>query len=933
MKIVTLILLLFFVRGYASGQSVPEKNYNDSNMVRGIVADVDSVIKLRNTSVLVLRAEDSILVKFTYAAANGSFNLDGLPNGKFLLLLSYPGYADYVEEFSLTAEKRIHEFGLLKIIPKTKLLQEVIVKGQINLLRVKGDTTEYRVKNFKIQPNAKVEDLLKQLPGIQIDNEGRITAQGQQVKKVLVDGEEFFGDDPTLVTRNIRADMIDKVQVYDKSTDKSVLTGIADGNKEKTINLQLKEDKKNGYFGKVEAGVGTNGFYTGQAMLNSFKGKRKFSVYGLAGNDGKTGLGWLENAKYASSNVDMSEPGVIIDMGGDDELESFDGRYNGQGIPVARNGGVHYDNKWNSDKNALNFNYKIGSLVVEGNSNAFTLNNLPGNAISVNGDQNFRNRIFRQKADARYQIRIDSSSEIKISVDGTLKKVETENNYTSAAKNGSDLLLNNELRGFSSSSDNKLLNTNVFYSKKFKKPGRTLSVNLLQMLTDRNADGFLKSRINFYDANGAVDSTQLIDQYKKNITMASDLHGNIEVSEALSKSVSAIFNYGIGYSKTNSDRNSFNKSAGGKYDVLDTAFSNSFELKQLYNQFGTFINYGNEKNILNFGTKVSTVNFRQFNKNINNLYNRNFIVWYPQVNWQHRFSQGSFLKANYAGNTIKPNADQLQPVRSNNNPLNITVGNPDLKPAFANRLFMAYQSINPVKGRLIGVFVNTSITTRAIIRSLDTDSLGRSVNKAVNLTGKNTSNLNFSFFYDTKIKKLNLDAGVNFSADYNTYYALSNKVNNRLKFNTYTLQFRGGKAVANKYEFNFAFGPSYVVSGSSLLPDIDNNGKGFAANGGFTVYLPAAIQLSSNVNYQYNESTGIFSNGLSRTILNASINKSFLKERSLKLSLSGNDLLNQNIGFSRNVDGFLLNQNSFTTIRRYFMLSLIFDFSKMGKNN
>src|ERR1700733_12040323 len=174
------------------------------------------------------------------------------------------------------------------MILKSKLLAEVLVKGTRAAIKIKGDTTEYNAAAFKIQPNAKVEDLLKQLPGIQVDKDGKITAEGQEVKKVLVDGEEFFGDDPTLVTKNIRADMVDKVQLYDKKSDQATFTGIDDGQKTKTINIKLKEDKKNGMFGKAEAGDGTQNIYQGQLLFNAFKSKEKFSVYGTLGNNGKT---------------------------------------------------------------------------------------------------------------------------------------------------------------------------------------------------------------------------------------------------------------------------------------------------------------------------------------------------------------------------------------------------------------------------------------------------------------------------------------------------------------------------------------------------------------------------------------------------------------------------------------------------------------------
>ncbi|MDB5001436.1 MAG: TonB-dependent receptor, partial [Mucilaginibacter sp.] len=238
------------------------------NLVKGIIIDSASNAKLSNASISVLRAKDSTLIKFTRATTNGSFTVNNMGTGKFILLVTYPAYADYVENFTLDSVKAQRSFGNIDLQLKARLLNTVLVTGRVAAIKIKGDTTEYNAKAFTIQPNSKVEDLLKQLPGIQVDKDGKITAQGQTVSKVLVDGEEFFGDDPTLVTKNIRGDMVDKVQLYDKKSDQAAFTGIDDGQKTKTINIKLKEDKKNGYFGKIDAGVGTDGYYQGQGLFN-----------------------------------------------------------------------------------------------------------------------------------------------------------------------------------------------------------------------------------------------------------------------------------------------------------------------------------------------------------------------------------------------------------------------------------------------------------------------------------------------------------------------------------------------------------------------------------------------------------------------------------------------------------------------------------------
>src|SRR6185437_9112247 len=361
MKIKALFTLLFFLFAVSA---FAQNSYN----VKGMISDSVEHIKLERSAVSILQAKDSILVKFCFTNADGNFSLNGIGKGKYILLVSCPDYADYAEQFRLDSAKQAVDFGHINMVLRSRLLQEVIVKGTASQMKIKGDTTEFNARAFVIQPNAKVEDLLKQLPVITVDKDGKITAQGQTVSKVLVDGEEFFGDDPTLVTRNIRADMVDKIQLYDKKSDQAAFTGVDDGVKTKTINIKLKEDKKNGVFGELNGNIGTDGYYEGQLLYNRFKANQRFSAYGTMANDGRIGLGFSDASRLGAGNGDIQfvDGGISINTSGNDALDSFSGYYDGKGLPTARSGGVHYDSKWNGEKESLNTNYKLGSIEVEG---------------------------------------------------------------------------------------------------------------------------------------------------------------------------------------------------------------------------------------------------------------------------------------------------------------------------------------------------------------------------------------------------------------------------------------------------------------------------------------------------------------------------------------------------------------------------------------
>ena len=934
MKLTITALVLFCV---CSLSALAQNPYS----VKGVSIDSVANVKLVNTSISILNAKDSTLRKFTRAAADGSFHLGNLNKGKFILLMTYPGYADYVEHFTLDSAKTTFNVGRVAMNLKSRLLNEVIIKGTVAAIKIKGDTTEFNAKAYTIQPNSKVEDLLKQLPGIQVDKDGKITAQGQTVQKVLVDGEEFFGDDPTLVTKNIRGDMVDKVQLYDKKSDQATFTGIDDGQKTKTINIKLKEDKKNGYFGKVDAGIGTDGYYQAQGLYNKFKGKKKFSVYGIGANTGKIGLSWQDNNKLGTNDGMQftDDGGMYFSSSGRDELDSFDGRYNNQGIPKAYTGGVHYDDKWKSDKYALNTNYKAGSLEVDGTRNDKTQQNLPLDPANPTGnrviksvsDNTFSNSIFRQKLDATYSVKLDTTSNLKISMDATQKNSDTHTTDTASSRRENESLLNTNQKRIDNSVDQQLYNATIFYNKKFKKTGRTISLNVTAGRTENKADGFLKSEIDYFDLNSAPTTQEIIDQRKTDNTKTSRLNTNITYTEPIAKGLAIVFNYGFGLNNSDADRKSFDKSGSGNYDLLNNALSNHYIFNQTSNQGGINFNYKKGKSNLRFGTRVTNVNYKQENAITNISVGRNFTNWAPQANFSYKISTYSNLNLGYYGNQTQPTIDQLQPILVNTDPLNITIGNPNLKPSFTNGFYGYYNMYKVLSDQSIWLNGNYSFTTNPIVNNVVTNgNLGKSTIQAVNLPGQKPYNFNVNLDLSRKLGFAGLSVNARLNTDGNTYYSMQNDTLNKTKANTYGGTIGLSKNKEKKYSIYLSAGPNYTVGQSSLNKNINNNGRGFSANYWLQVYLPWKIEVSSDGQYQYTAATQSFANDFRQTIINARLSKAFLKGEGLKLTLSGNDLLNQNQGFTRSASSTYITENRYTTIRRYYMLSVSWDFSGMG---
>jgi len=918
---ISLLICCFFL-------SVPTFAQNIYS-VKGEVIDTAAKVRLENSSIVVLNAKDSTLRAFTRAGTTGSFAINNLQKGKFIILISYPGYADYVEPFTLDSAKTSHDFGRLNMLLKAKLLADVIIKGKAQAIKIKGDTTEFNAKAFVIQPNDKVEDLLRQLPGIEIDKDGKITAQGQAVNKVLVDGEEFFGDDPTLVTKNLRADMVDKVQLYDKKSDQAAFTGIDDGVKNKTINIILKEDKKNGLFGSLNGNVGTSDYYEGQAIFNRFKAKEKFSAYGTAANDGRTGLGFQDASNLGIGNGDIQfvdGGGININSSSNDALDSFSGYYDGKGVPVTQSGGVHYDTKWDDDKKSLNTNYKAGNIDVTGITTTTTQQALPNYINDTYNTQSFNNSAFRQKLDATYQTKLDTSSNLKISADGTLKNFHVDNVYNSVT-DSDGVKVNQQKRTVINHGDQRIFDASALYTKKFKKPGRTLSWNLSEAYNKNTTDGYLKSEIDYYDVPGGKDS--LTNQYKTTSTLSSVFSSNITYSEPLFKKVAVLFNYGLGINNSSTDRESFNQSAPGVYDVLDPTYSNNYKFNQLTNQIGAIFNYKSGKTTFNFGTKASGVNYKQTDEYTGDVLKRNFINWAPQAMYQYRFSQQQFFIFNYSGNTTQPTISQIQPVLDNTDPLNITLGNPNLKPSFSNRLNAYYNSYQVLSGQQFYVSGNFSNTYDAIVNNTVTATSGKNTTQYVNLNNETPYNYGIYTQASKKIAPFDLSVGLRLNAAGNISYSYSDNALDRSNSHSYGAALTLQKFVKDKYNFFINAGPSYTFSSMSLQPGTNNNAAGFSSSGRVDLYFPLKFGAGTDVRYNYNAATQTFSAQYT-TIWNAYIYKTFLKDDKLKISASVNDLLNQNTNFSRGVNGNMSTQTNTSGIKRFFMLSVTWDFTKFG---
>ncbi len=898
-------------------------------LLKGIVSDTSEQTPLYQSSIMILQSKDSFLISFRRADARGAFSFSRLPAGKLICKISYPGYADYVTELDLKDSSETN-LGKISMILKRQLLKEVVVHGNMAAIRVKGDTLEFKADSFKVQEGATVEELLKRLPGIQIDKNGKITAQGQTVKKVLVDGEEFFGDDPTLVTQNLRADMVDKVQVFDKKSDQAAFTGIDDGQKTKTINLQLKENKKNGYFGKVEAGLGTHGYYNNQFMFNLFKKKLKFSGYGILSNIGTIGLNWQDNNSYGqsfASNYDYDEnTGFSYTGNGRDDLESWGGQYNGQGIPIVKTGGLHFNDKWNQDKQSVNLNYKILDLDVTGENATRAQFILPDTLYYNNTTESFHNHILRNKASGIFEVTLDSTSTLKVNVDASKDHKTTQSLYTSEYLAEDSSLVNSNKRQVNTVGDPEKLNTNLLWRKRFHKKGRTLSFNFKEEYQRDNSSGYLNSDTKFY--KDSLQPEQLIDQYKTFRNKTLTLDSRLAYTEPLSAISTLAVNYGLSGGNNQSNRNSFNKSSGGKYDAIDSAYSNDYHFSLLTQKTGLLYNLAGRKLHFNLGSDVGFTGFNQQNLDSGTTVKRHFVNWYPQGSISYKFSQEKNLFFRYEGRTQQPGIEQLQPLANNQDPLNIYIGNPLLKPAFSNEFSMQYYTFKPLSESNMYVYADASTTSNAISSKDFVDSLGRRIYQSINVNGNYSLYGNFNYGFKTKKPELKIDMSSGLSINRNEN--VINSEINQTTSKTYSFSLRLFKAKEKKYEFSLSPTAEHTTSVSSIQESLTTKYWTFNISAEGDVFLPLKFQVHSDCSINLRQKTSVFDTNNNTIFWNAWFGKKFFKKENLLLKLQANDILDQNIGFNRIVNSNYISQNTNTTIQRYLMLTLVWNFAKAG---
>ncbi len=883
--------------------------FSQKMSIGGNVQDTLAKTPLSSAVIMAVRLKDSVLVAHTRSGATGFFALKNMPIDTVQIIISHPKFGEQSFYVFGSSTNYAFDFGKIILPSKSYTLNEIVIYAYKDPVYYKGDTLIYTADSFKVKPNATVEDLLKKLPGIRVDAQGKITSQGKKVDQVLVDGDEFFGTDPTMATQNLNAKAVESVQVYEKKNENES----DDGNEMLQImNLQLKEDAKKGYFGKATGASDFQKFYEGEFLANKFNNKQKISVFTLGSNTPRSSVGWEDMYKYGLDN----ESNVQIDEDGD---YSWGGGNDNQGIPQTLKSSIYYTDKI-SPKTKLNFNYTYNNNQLIANSETASQYFLTDTNFRTNNRSNSN--------------QLNESHGINFGIVQNLDSL-TELNITSKLVFNSSTVNRSEINDFISREDmltrrteisnkNKAngysINTTANLTRKFKKPDRLLVASYNYVVTDNSSDGTLISDNIFFNNSGMANDS--INQKKTNLGSSESNNATVTYTEPITKKIKLEFEYNFNFNTGLQDKKALNY-ANGEYALQDSLFTNNFENIRMTNRFGAKFIYEVKKQRLTIGSR-----FRQVSIANNNLITQQTIKQtvnnvLPFLKYMYKFSQNTRLNFSYKTNSSQPSIDQLQPIQDNTNPNQIKNGNPNLLPTFKQNFEIDLYTYKPVSGKYIWSSASYSTTNNAFSNSIVFDSIGRTITTPVNVNGNYDGGLNIGGGFPFFSQMLEIDPSLNFN--YNSY---TSYINNQ-KNSTTTANTSSGLNIILKLdtlELNIGYNFQYNSPTSTF--NAANNKPYTAQNisASLNLKLPFKFNLETNATYTINSQRAEGYN-INFFLWNASLKKTFLKNENLIVSLDATDILNQNINTSRTIQDNVITDNITNIISRYILLKATFKFN------
>ncbi|RZK40448.1 MAG: hypothetical protein EOO90_14845 [Pedobacter sp.] len=858
---------------------------------------------------------DSSVVGTATTTTAGTFSIANIPVGKYRLFVVYLGLKTINKDFELTSAAPGVNFGDLILEDTGVDLATVEIKGEIPPVVVKKDTLEFNASAFKVKENAVVEDVLKKLPGVDVDKNGTITSQGETIRRVRVDGKDFMGNDPLMATRNLPADMIDKIQIIDDLSDQSKFTGVDDGNREKIINITTRQDKKNGFFGNSNFGYGEDvegdSRYDVSVNVNKFKNDEQMSIIGQFNNVNKQNFG---GGGFGGGGRGQGGGGA-----------------QSQGITTTNMAGLNYANVYkNGTQFNASYNFSKTSLFLERNS--FTQNLLGSTTTTNSSATSSTTDRLSHRLNFTLDAKIDSSISFRLRPDINLSQSDA-NNFENYDRRVLSTTTIGEQR-FTTNSSGPSIGNNLLIRKKFQRRGRTMSLNINTNVNNSEAEN-----LNFIQENvmvGTTPSVRVVNQQNDQNNRSINNNARLVYTEPLNKTLSLELNYTNGYSFDNQERLVYNfNPVTQRFDSIDPLFSNNFENTTFSNAVGFSFNKNEKKYNWNAGLGVQHLNQQRLDVTTNDNFKRDFINLTPSAQFRYNFSNSKRLIIRYDGRTQQPSIGQIQPILDNTNTQRILLGNPDLDQSFVNSFRIFYNSFDFASFRNFnaGAFLTHQFNgfgeNQRLITDVNDPNYGKIATSYVNVDG-NFSGSGWLSLSQPIIKNNKLSAQVDFRGNYQRSTGFTNSLENIT--NDYSIT-NGYRLISNLDKFDLIAGISGTLFRATYSANPRGNTKYYALapNIDISYMFPGNFRLQTDVTY--NKLTGR-GEGFDTdfTMMNAYLSRQFFKNRGT-FKFSVNDLLNQNTGITRTSNLNQIVDMNFNVLKRYYMLTFTYSLNRVAGRN
>jgi hypothetical protein len=834
-------------------------------------------------------------------------------------VISFEGYQPIFKKFTIDTAKV--DFATLYLQKKSQEMETVV--DEAPPMKVKGDTVEYSASMYATKPNAVAEDLLKKFPGIQVDASGNITAQGETVQRVLVNGKRFFSDDPKLATRNLPPDIIDKIQVFDDLDDQSKFSGFDDGNRVKTINITTKKDKRQGYFGRTVAGVGTDEDYDESVNMHRFNNDQQISLLAQA-ND-------INKQNFTIQDI-LGSSGSRRGNGGATAATN----QTSPGITTVWAAGTNYKDSWGPKTDITgSYFYNFQHISNSGTSTTFRTFNNSDSSNTSNSAQSAYQRTANQRIYFNLEQKFDSTNSLVFRPNITFQKSNPSGSSNSEAvdQNGSPI---NSTIGTSRStlSGFNINGSNLTFRHKFKQPFRTFSIDINGNVNVNEGGGYYTSINHFYKL-GRTDS---LNQYYNDSLHSYNISPTISYTQPVAKNQVIEINYNYSLNKNNTINNTYDfvDSAKG-YSSFDSLFSNSYKFTSTSNRFTLNYRIQNPKYNLNFGSGIQFLDFNSHNTTKDITVKHDYINFTPTVNFRYSFSKTQRLQFFYQGRTGTPSASQLQPLTTTTDSINFVTGNPDLKPQFTHSIRMLYSSFNPGTQNVLFATINASTIVNDIQSAVINNEKGGQTSTYINLNG--TYNISGYFNYGFALKKpksnLNFSTNINYSQSQNlvdtaayTAPVVYDHVYTKNTLLAETVSWTTN--IKKNFDMNFSYAINYNIVRNSLNTNqnLDYFSHKFSAE--ITAYTNKGWLIATTFDYTYTD-TKVAGYTASVPLLNPSIAKSIFKKKNGEIRLTAFDLLNSNTYVSKSPlqsGGYTATRTN--TLSRYLMLTFTWNLNNFA---